>query len=319
MLAATHAWPKAWFRRLWFHRLLAASAVSSLTLLWACRHRSRARRRVTEKDQPRVSTHRLVTEKDRARCHEDTRIQHRAYTFAETGESIPYALCVPPSYDPKTAAPLLLVLHGLYHTYDSLLTGELLDAAEEQNMVVVAPLGYTQDGWYGAPDLLHGGAASVKTRRSELDVMRVVRLVRKELKVDAQRVYCFGFSMGGAGSLNLALRNPNLFAALGLAAPAVGVPGDLPIFATREKLKVLANVPTMVVQGALDGPVPVEQTRQLVEDMRKACMKVKYLELPRFGHHPPQPAMLRELVKFLAAATNDTPERQAFRVQCSMT
>ena len=153
-------------------------------------------------------------------------------------------------------------------------------------------------------------ARPLKTRRSELDVMRVIRLVRNEFNVNSQRIYCFGFSMGGAGSLHLALRNPNLFAALGLAAPAVGVPGEIPIFATQEKLRALTDVPTIVVQGKLDAPVPVEQTRQLVDDMRKASMEVKYLELPRCGHRPPQSATLRELIKYLAVACKKKPKCQ---------
>ena len=299
---------RLWFRQLWFRRLLAASALSSLTLLWA---RRKSRR------QPRQDPRRLVTEQDRSRKNIEARVQHRAHSFAETGESIPYALYVPPSYDASAAAPLLVALHGLFHEYDSLLTRELLDLACDQSMIIVAPLGYTQDGWYGAPDLLHGGCSSIKTRRSELDVMRVLRLVRSEFNVNPQRIYCFGFSMGGAGTLHLALRNPNLFAALGLAAPAIGVPGEIQPFTTKEKLNALAHVPTIVVQGKLDNPVPVEQTRQLVDDMRQAGMDVKYLELPRCGHRPPQSATLRELVKYLVAARKEQRESQSSRPRCA--
>ena len=151
------SWPaRLWFRRLWFHRLLAASAVGSLTMLWACR---RSRRR----PQPRQDPRRLVTEKDRiSKNAAEGRVQHRTHICAESRESIPYALYVPPGYDAKTAAPLLVALHGLFHEYDSLLTSELLDLAAEHGMIVVSPLGYTQDGWYGAPDLINGGCTSTQ-------------------------------------------------------------------------------------------------------------------------------------------------------------
>ncbi|MBT6549536.1 MAG: hypothetical protein HOM53_09700, partial [Gammaproteobacteria bacterium] len=54
---------------------------------------------------------------------DDPRVQHRSYTFEPTGESIPYAIFVPSSYDPKgtEALPLLVSLHGLGRSYDWLM------------------------------------------------------------------------------------------------------------------------------------------------------------------------------------------------------
>ena len=42
----------------------------------------------------------------------DLRVQHRSYVMEETGETIPYALFVPSSYDPSTPSPLMVSLHG---------------------------------------------------------------------------------------------------------------------------------------------------------------------------------------------------------------
>lgn len=41
---------------------------------------------------------------DDERMIDDPRVQHRSYTFAPTGEEIPYALFVPESYDPQSPA-----------------------------------------------------------------------------------------------------------------------------------------------------------------------------------------------------------------------
>ena len=39
---------------------------------------------------------------------DDSRIQHRSYTFPPTGESIPYALFVPSNYNEIDQAPLII-------------------------------------------------------------------------------------------------------------------------------------------------------------------------------------------------------------------
>src|SRR5690606_5613942 len=81
----------------------------------------------------------------------DPRVQHRSYVFAPTGETLPYALFVPPSYRPGQPTPLLVSLHGLGRTYDWLMGYEgFLDYAEEYGFIVVTPLGYSRRGWYGS-------------------------------------------------------------------------------------------------------------------------------------------------------------------------
>ncbi len=55
---------------------------------------------------------------------------------------------------------------------------------------------------------------------SEKDVMNVLALVRKEFKVDDRRIYLMGHSMGGAGALHLAVKYPDIWAAVGVMAPA---------------------------------------------------------------------------------------------------
>ena len=168
-------------------------------------------------------------------------------------------------------------------------------------MIVVAPLGYTRHAWYGAPNLLERGNVTLEGMRSEADVTHVIALVRKEFPIDARRIFAYGWSMGGAGALHLALKHPTtLFAAVGVVAPAIGIPGRVAPFATRERLTTIAHVPAFVAQGRLDGPVPVEQTRQLVDDMRDAGLEAHYREMADEGHEPPSDATVRELVGFLS-------------------
>ena len=293
--------------------LLLVAATSLMAVLYLGRRRRRSpeppqdepakRRRVEEPSSPRSVLDGVeepaVPPSVLDNAEQRPRITHREYTFASTGESLPYALFVPPQL--QEPAPLLLCLHGLDYSYDSLLSDALLDAASAASMIVVAPLGYTRTGWYGAPDLLARGNVSVDGRRSEADVLEVLARVRREFKIG--KVYAYGWSMGGAGALHLALKH-RIFAALALVAPAIGIPGRIEPFTTRERLAAIADVPAIVFQGRWDGPVPVEQTRRLVADMRGAGMQARYVERSDEGHELPSAATSREAVEFLAACAS---------------
>ena len=294
--------------------LLLVAATSLMAVLYLGRRRRRSpeptqeepgtkRRRVEEPASPRSVLDGVeepaVPPSVLDNAEQRTRITHREYTFASTGERLPYALFVPPQL--QEPAPLLLCLHGLDYSYDSLLSDALLDAASAASMIVVAPLGYTRTAWYGAPNLLARGNVTVDGRRSEADVLEVLALVRREFKIG--KVYAYGWSMGGAGALHLALKH-RILAALALVAPAIGIPGRIEPFTTRERLATIADVPAIVFQGRWDAPVPVEQTRRLVADMRGAGMQARYVERPDEGHELPSAATAREVVEFLAACAS---------------
>ncbi len=55
---------------------------------------------------------------------------------------------------------------------------------------------------------------------SEKETLEVIELVRKEFKVDDDRTYVMGHSMGGAGALYLAIKYPQRWAAAVALAPA---------------------------------------------------------------------------------------------------
>ncbi len=51
----------------------------------------------------------------------DRRVQGRSYTFAGTGQTIPYALFVPSNYDASRTWPLIVGLHGRGRPFDWLM------------------------------------------------------------------------------------------------------------------------------------------------------------------------------------------------------
>lgn len=102
----------------------------------------------------------------------------------------------------------------------------------------------------------------------------------ESLPVDRNRVYLTGLSMGGFGSWELAARRPELFAAV---VPICGG-GDL---STAERL---VGVPISVVHGDADESVPVEQSRRMVEAIRKEGGNPIYTELKGVEHNSWTPA-----------------------------
>jgi predicted peptidase len=207
---------------------------------------------------------------------DDPRVQHRNYEFPGTGESIPYAVFVPSSYDSSQPAPLIVSLHGLGRTHDWLMGYHgLLDQAEASGYIVVTPLGYIRRGWYGSRTLDDMQDA----KRSEQDVMNVLQLMRDEFSVDSNRIYLWGHSMGGAGTYHIAAKYPDMFAGLGVAAPAPEA--DAPMNTILNNIK---HLPIFVLQGDEDAAVPVERTRAWVAKMQELGMQHVYVEIPGGDH-----------------------------------
>ena len=174
------------------------------------------------------------------------------------------------------AAPLIISLHGLGRSHDWLMGYHgLLDQAEANGYIVVTPLGYIRRGWYGSRELDDMQDA----QRSEQDVMNVLQLMRDEFSVDSNRIYLWGHSMGGAGTYHIAAKYPDIFAGLGVAAPAPEA--DAPM---NNILNNIKHLPIFVLQGDEDAAVPVERTRAWVAKMQELGMQHVYVEIPGGDH-----------------------------------
>lgn len=194
----------------------------------------------------------------------------RHYVFAAGGEIMPYHLYVPSNYNPARAFPLVVALHGLGANEDSMLSPlyRIAPLAEQHGFIVVAPLGYRVDGGYGAfPSGRRG-------ELSERDVMEVLKLVRQQYKIDDNRIYLVGHSMGGIGTWALGAKYPELWAAL---APISG-------FSSPGNVEKMRAIPEIVVHGDADDVVPVSGSRAMVAEMKKLGVEVKYLEVPGGSH-----------------------------------
>jgi pimeloyl-ACP methyl ester carboxylesterase len=106
----------------------------------------------------------------------------------------------------KQKWPLIVYLHGFAGSYDEAYyePAGLVAEADRQGYLVASPL---ERGDYFYKE------------QGDMDVMEVLRDVERRYRVDRDRIYLMGHSMGGYGTNNIATHHPDLFAAV---APAEG-------------------------------------------------------------------------------------------------
>ena len=206
----------------------------------------------------------------------------RHYLLESASEIMPYRLYVPTGYKPGAqgaALPLIVALHGLGGTEDSFFTGYdgvMPKLAEQHGYIVAAPLGYRVDGSYGWG--LGNAPADPTTRRvqerSEEDVMQVLQLVRQQYRIDENRIYLAGHSMGGIGTWKIAPKFPEIWAAL---APFAGS-------GTPSTLERIRHIPQFVVHGDDDRTVNVQGSRSMVARAKDIGIDVTYIEVPGGSH-----------------------------------
>lgn len=247
----------------------------------------------------------------------DPRVQQRTYRFTDTNEDLPYALFVSSKVSKDRKAPLIVALHGVFGDGNSLLRGEALDLAEAGGYILVGPMGYNPQGWYGSPVIVMnagpgkgkgGGAAKGGppptpeppnlAELSEKDVMNVLELVRKEFNVDEKRTYLMGHSMGGAGALFLGPKHVDQWAAVASMAPAAFLMNPDILAPVKDKM------PLLLAHGDADTVVPVEQGRRFAKTATDLGMKdFKYMELPGADHGTVITQSIPEIFKFFTAHT----------------
>lgn len=133
-----------------------------------------------------------------------------------------------------------------------------------------------------------GGAPAVDPEQlakwSEQDVMNVLAMMRKEFNIDPRRIYLTGHSMGGAGTLFLAAKHANLWAAVAPIAPAS-------FMMNQNRAEILgkikdAGVPILLITGDADEVVSPANTRMWADTIKEIGMVHEYIEQPGVTHGP---------------------------------
>ena len=206
-----------------------------------------------------------------------SRIQKKTYDFKDAGKEMEYGLFVPSGYDKAKKTPLVVALHGLGSNPQQILRYRgMTDLAEKYGYIVVAPMGYSSGGWYGARIPFGKPNPDNLAELSEKDVLNVLELVRKEYTIDPDRIYLMGHSMGGGGTWHLGIKYPDLWAALAPIAPAV--------FRPATDVEKARHIPVILVQGDADNLCPVGTARRWAAEMKKLDMDYRYVEIAGGDH-----------------------------------
>lgn len=220
--------------------------------------------------------------------------RHLQYTFAPTGEQMPYRIYVPTTWDGERALPILLFLHGAganENNYLDMADGLLMKLAEQHGYIVVSPLGFRPLGAYGNPLRLPAvfgeseaaaaqrAAVAAERRReltlSELEVMTVLELVTETYGADRSRTFLAGHSMGSGGAWHLAARYPERWRAV---APMSGPFVD----AETYPFDRIRSLPILMTEGTGAEP-SLEGSRALARFMRDGDFLFEYVEVD--GNH----------------------------------
>lgn len=208
------------------------------------------------------------------------------------GTAYRYQVFVPAAHHRHGAAPTVLFLHG---------TGERGSDGDKPTRVGVGPyLRAHADAFPGivvfpqAPDGNDWKGVAAEIAFAALDA------ATDEFGGDRERTYLTGLSMGGYGTWELALMEPQRFAALvpvcgGLTAPRDE--RDLTVTPLRDEAdppaalaQRLKHVPVWIFHGAKDDVVPPREDRLIDAAFRAVGGDVRYTEFPEANHNSWDPA-----------------------------
>lgn len=176
-----------------------------------------------------------------------------------------YLLFLPEDYGQKKQRwPLIMFLHGAGERGSDLnkvkVHGppKIVENRKDFPFIVVSPQCPEDDWWTGKVEVLINLLDDIVAR----------------YKVDTERIYLTGLSMGGFGTWSLASEYPERFAAI---APICG--GGNRIMALR-----LKDIPVWVFHGAKDKTVPLKESEEMVNAIRNRGGNAKFTIYPDAGH-----------------------------------
>jgi predicted peptidase len=216
------------------------------------------------------------------------------------GEEYRYQVYLPRAFSRDTKWPVVLSLHGggEYGSDGIRQTAGALAHAirrfpDRLPAIAIFPQARADKtpGWH-----LAGGRAALAALDRTL----------AEFSGDPARVYLTGYSAGGNGTLFLASRHPDRFAALlvicpfvaefrgtasGVLYPSLAMPGDADPYASVARR--IAHIPTWLFHGDADATVAVDESRKMTAALKTAGGNVQYTELPGVNHDAWTPAYAR--------------------------
>jgi predicted esterase len=126
----------------------------------------------------------------------------------------------------------------------------------------------------------------------------------RRYRVDPDRIYVTGLSMGGYGAWELASEFPERFAAI---APVCGA-------GNPEDAARLKDLPAWIFHGQRDTVVPFQRSQQMADALKKAGGRVRFTAYPDAGHDAwtatyENPQLYKWLLEQVRGAPNEPPAR----------
>lgn len=200
----------------------------------------------------------------------------------------PYSVYIPENFDESKAYPLVVFLHGAWSNhrlgirrlfgvgnsqgYDFIKPGNVpLENDVEAtryfppfrpvDYIAAAPLARGTAGYQGVP---------------EQDVYDMIDDLKSRFRIDDDRIYLTGLSMGGGGTLWLGLTRPDVWAAIAPVCPA-------PPEGTIDLAGNAANLPVHLFIG--DKDFLYQTATEWKGRLEKTAHKLDYVEYPGVGHN----------------------------------
>ena len=176
--------------------------------------------------------------------------------------TLDYLLCLPRDYQKKDSWPLMLFLHGAGERGDDLervkVHGppKLIETGKDFPFIVVSPQCKSKRWW------------------RPIKLTALLDEIVANYKVDEDRVYVTGLSMGGFGTWDLAAYTPDRFAAI---VPICG--GGEPY-----RTKQYPHLPVWAFHGDRDTVVPAQRSQDMVDALKKHDGNAKLTIYPEAGH-----------------------------------
>ena len=170
--------------------------------------------------------------------------------------------------NPDGLKPLVIFLHG------QSLCGNDLNKVKRYGTLDAVEKGRDIDAFVLAPQNPGGSWDPEK-------IMNIVDyLVDNNDKIDQNRIYVLGMSLGGYGTLDFAATYPDEIAA------AIAMCGG----ATKKNVGGLNEMPLWIIHGTADTAVPISKSDKVVNEMRAAnghTPRLAYDRIPGMNHSQP--------------------------------
>jgi pimeloyl-ACP methyl ester carboxylesterase len=190
------------------------------------------------------------------------------------GVTRPYVIYVPTTYDPKTPAPMLVILHGSVSRPEIMPDPKgwaektvYIPLAEKYGWFVLFPMGQAEATWWDEVGMTN--------------ILTLIRTAKIDFNIDDDKVYLGGFSDGASAAFLFAMTMPTDFAAFLALNGHMGVgseDGDLPTYAAN-----FINSSIYATTTDKDQLYPTAQMERTIALASKAGAKIYYRRLE--GEH----------------------------------